>query len=286
MTGIIADSWCKHRRPSQGASFKPSKRGSRLKKFTVIFPIVFTTVFLISLNFLIVDASATGISLEVTSGEGSEGAMGTVEVLFLLVLLSLLPSILLSMTSFVRIVIVLSFVRNALGLQQTPPNQVLIGIALFLTLFVMTPTFNSINEIAYEPYKNGEISFEEAKDNAVQPMKAFMLKQTQKKDLQLFIDISGTELPEVESNEDLVQVLGLDVLVPSFLTSELKRAFTIGFLLFLPFLIIDIVVSSTLMSMGMVMLPPTTISLPFKILLFVLVDGWGLLFGTLASGFR
>lgn len=261
-------------------------QGSRIKKFAVIFPVVFLVTLLISLNFLTVDAGAAGISLEVMPEEGAEGTLGTIEVLFLLVIVSLIPSILLSMTSFVRIVIVLSFVRNALGLQQTPPNQVLIGISLFLTLFVMTPTFKSINEAAYEPYKTGEITFEEAKENAVQPMKAFMLRQTQKKDLQLFIDISGTELPEVASNEELVQVLGLDVLVPSFLTSELKRAFTIGFLLFLPFLIIDIVVSSTLMSMGMVMLPPTTISLPFKILLFVLVDGWSLLFGTLVSGFR
>lgn len=272
--------------PRSQSSRLQRKKGCLVKRFAVIFPIVFTVIFLISLNFMIIDVDAAGISLEVTPEEGSEGTFGTIEVLFLLVLLSLLPSILLSMTSFVRIVIVLSFVRNAIGLQQTPPNQVLIGIALFLTLFVMTPTFKSINEAAYEPYKNGEISFDEAKENAVQPMKAFMLRQTFKKDLQLFLDISGSNLSEVGSNEELAEVVGLDVLVPSFLTSELKRAFTIGFLLFLPFLIIDVVVSSTLMSMGMVMLPPTTISLPFKILLFVLVDGWNLLFGALASGFR
>jgi flagellar biosynthetic protein FliP len=269
------------------AQNKISIRNFKLKKFIILFLITFVFVFMLCSRFFGLEVQAAGITLEVTPDEGTEGgALGTIEVLFLLVIVSLLPSILLAMTSFTRIVIVLSFVRNALGLQQTPPNQVLIGIALFLSLFVMTPTFREINEIAYAPYRNGEISFEQAKENAVQPLKVFMLKQTQKKDLQLFLDISGKQLPEVTSNEELSDTLGLDVLVPSFLTSELKRAFTIGFLLFLPFLIIDIVVSSTLMSMGMVMLPPTTISLPFKILLFVLVDGWNLLFGTLVSGFR
>ena len=262
-------------------------RKFRFKKFIILFLITFTFVFILSTQVLGVEVRAAGINLEITPEEGAEGgALGTIEVLFLLVIVSLLPSILLSMTSFTRIVIALSFVRNALGLQQTPPNQVLIGIALFLSLFVMSPTLKEINEVAYAPYRNGEISFEQARENAVKPLKVFMLKQTQKKDLQLFLDISGKQLPEVGSAEELTDVLGLDVLVPSFLTSELKRAFTIGFLLFLPFLIIDIVVSSTLMSMGMVMLPPTTISLPFKILLFVLVDGWNLLFGTLVSGFR
>jgi len=262
-------------------------RKFRFKKFIILFLITFTFVFILSTQVLGVEVRAAGINLEITPEEGTEGgALGTIEVLFLLVIVSLLPSILLSMTSFTRIVIALSFVRNALGLQQTPPNQVLIGIALFLSLFVMSPTLQEINEVAYAPYRNGEISFEQARENAVKPLKVFMLKQTQKKDLQLFLDISGKQLPEVGSAEELTDVLGLDVLVPSFLTSELKRAFTIGFLLFLPFLIIDIVVSSTLMSMGMVMLPPTTISLPFKILLFVLVDGWNLLFGTLVSGFR
>ncbi|NLM60819.1 MAG: flagellar type III secretion system pore protein FliP [Clostridiales bacterium] len=262
-------------------------RKFRFKKFIILFLITFTFVFILSTQVLGVEVRAAGINLEITPEEGTEGgALGTIEVLFLLVIVSLLPSILLSMTSFTRIVIALSFVRNALGLQQTPPNQVLIGIALFLSLFVMSPTLKEINEVAYAPYRNGEISFEQARENAVKPLKVFMLKQTQKKDLQLFLDISGKQLPEVGSAEELTDVLGLDVLVPSFLTSELKRAFTIGFLLFLPFLIIDIVVSSTLMSMGMVMLPPTTISLPFKILLFVLVDGWNLLFGTLVSGFR
>lgn len=259
----------------------------KLKKFIILFSVTFAVVLLLSSSFLGVEVRAAGISLDITPEQGTEeGALGTLEVLFLLVIVSLLPSILLSMTSFTRIVIALSFVRNALGLQQTPPNQVLIGIALFLSLFVMAPTFKEINEVAYTPYRDGEINFEQARENAVKPLKEFMLKQTHKKDLQLFLDISGKQLPEVTSPEELTDVLGLDVLVPSFLTSELKRAFTIGFLLFLPFLIIDIVVSSTLMSMGMVMLPPTTISLPFKILLFVLVDGWNLLFGTLVSGFR
>jgi flagellar biosynthetic protein FliP len=150
----------------------------------------------------------------------------------------------------------------------------------------MAPVFKEINETAYKPYREGQITMEQAGENAAKPLKIFMLRQTQKKDLQLFLEISGTNVSQTNGNEELAEALGLEVLVPSFITSELKRAFTIGFLLFLPFLIIDIVVSSTLMSMGMVMLPPTTISLPFKILLFILVDGWNLLLGTLVQGFR
>jgi flagellar biosynthetic protein FliP len=173
-----------------------------------------------------------------------------------------------------------------MGLQQSPPNQVLIGLSLFLTLFIMAPVMKDINETAYKPYRDGQITMEQAGEKAAKPLKAFMLRQTQKKDLQLFLDISGAEIPETKTNEELADNLGLDVLVPAFITSELKRAFTIGFLLFLPFLIIDIVVSSTLMSMGMVMLPPSMIALPFKVLLFVLVDGWNLLLGTLVQGFR
>ena len=207
-------------------------------------------------------------------------AAETIEILFLLTILTLLPSILIMMTSFTRIIIVLSFLRNALGLQQTPPNQVLIGIAIFLSLFIMSPVITEINTTAYEPYKQEQITQDEFLNKASIPMKNFMLKQTKKEDLDLFMRLSKTE--KVDDPKDL----SMTVVIPSFMTSELKRAFTIGFLIFIPFLIIDMIVSSTLMSMGMIMLPPVMISLPFKLLLFVLVDGWGLLFKTLFSSFN
>lgn len=214
--------------------------------------------------------------------------MGTLEVLFLLVILALAPSIVIMMTSFTRIIIVLSFLRNALGTQQSPPNQILIGLSLFLTLFIMMPVLNEINTQAYAPFNAGTITQEVAVQRAIKPLKQFMLKQTQAKDMDLFLSISrpGENLEKIDrTNLDELSKLGLEIIVPSFITSELKRAFTIGFLLFIPFLIIDMVVSSTLMSMGMVMLPPSMIALPFKIMLFVLVDGWGLLMGALVRGF-
>ncbi|MGD9568618.1 MAG: flagellar type III secretion system pore protein FliP [Sedimentibacter sp.] len=210
-------------------------------------------------------------------------AAETVEILVLLTVISLLPSILIMMTAFTRIIIVLSFLKNALGLQQTPPNQVLIGIALLLTLFIMSPVINEINTEAYEPYKNEEISQEEFYDKASQPIKIWMLKQTGKSELKMFTDMANKE--EIH-NAASVDDLPLTVVIPSFVTSELKRAFIIGFLLYIPFLIIDMIVSSVLMSMGMMMLPPVMISMPFKILLFVVVDGWSLLFKTLITTFN
>lgn len=247
-------------------------------------------------------AAVPTITVDLGSGAAGDGTLGALELLFFLALLALAPSILVMMTSFTRIVIVLSFLRSALGTQQSPPNQVVVGLALFLTLFIMMPTLREINETAYQPYRAGVIEQEEAMDRMVQPMKVFMLKQTKPKDLSLFLSIAqsrgwegipeGTPdetaqlLSDVEQNQQRLLSLGLEIIVPSFVTSELKRAFEIGFLLFLPFLIIDMVVSSTLMSMGMVMLPPSMIALPFKLMMFVLVDGWGQLFGTLVSGFR
>lgn len=204
----------------------------------------------------------------------------TLELLLMLTVIALLPSILVMMTSFTRIVIILSFVRNALGVQQVPPNMVMIGISLFLTLFIMDPVISEINTDAYEPYKQQEISQEEALERAQGPMKEFMLRQTELSSVNMYIDLSGTK--EVEELTELP----MTVIIPAFMTSELKRAFMSGFLLFLPFLLIDIVVSTTLMSMGMFMLPPATISLPFKLLLFVTVDGWQLLFSTLVQSFR
>jgi flagellar biosynthetic protein FliP len=208
------------------------------------------------------------------------GRVPTLELFLILTIISLLPSILVMMTSFTRIIIVLSFTRNALGIQQSPPNMVLVGIALFLTLFIMDPVIKDVNTNAYQPYVKEEINQEEALKRAQVPMKEFMLKQTEKTTLDLFIDLSNTEKPE--NLEDLP----MTVVIPSFMTSELKRAFTAGFMIFLPFMLVDIVVSSTLMSMGMVMLPPAMISLPFKLLLFVTVNGWELLFTNLVKSFH
>lgn len=205
----------------------------------------------------------------------------TLEILVLMTVLMLLPSIVVMMTSFTRIIIILSFTRNAIGIQQTPPNMVLVGIALFLTLFIMNPVIQRVNTEAYQPYKEGTLTQQEALDTAQVPMKEFMLKQTEKSSLKLFREMSGND-GEVENLTDLP----LTVIIPSFMTTELKRGFSAGLLLFLPFLLIDIIVSSTLMSMGMIMLPPATIALPFKLLLFVTVNGWELLFASIVKGFN
>ncbi len=203
----------------------------------------------------------------------------TLEILFMLTVLMLLPSIVVMMTSFLRIIIILSFTRTAIGVQQTPPNIVLVGMAIFLSLFIMNPVIQQIDTDAYQPYKAGEMTQEEALDKAVVPMKQFMLKQTEVSALNLFTDAADSE--QVDNPEEL----SLVVIVPAFVTSELKRAFTAGLLLYIPFLLIDIIVSSTLMSMGMIMLPPATIALPFKLLLFVTVNGWELLFASIINGF-
>lgn len=208
------------------------------------------------------------------------GRVPTLELFLILTIISLLPSILVMMTSFTRIVIILSFTRNALGVQQTPPNMVLVGIALFLTLFIMDPVIKDINTNAYQPYIKEEITQEEALKRAQVPMKRFMLKQTETETLDLFLDMSGTTKPEN------IEDVPMTVVIPSFMTSELKRAFTAGFMIFLPFMLVDIIVSTTLMSMGMVMLPPAMISLPFKLLLFVTVNGWELLFKSLVTSFH
>lgn len=204
----------------------------------------------------------------------------TLDILLMLTIISLLPSLVIMVTSFTRTVIILSFLRNAMGIQQTPPNMVLVGIALFLTLFIMDPVIKEINTTAYEPYKNQQITQEQALKRAEVPLKSFMLRNTEKSSLNLFTEMAKQE--KVERIEDLP----MTVVIPAFMTSELKRGFTAGFLLYIPFLLIDIIVSSTLMSMGMMMLPPAMISLPFKLLLFVTVDGWELLFSTIVKSFR
>ncbi|ABI56331.1 flagellar type III secretion system pore protein FliP [Alkalilimnicola ehrlichii MLHE-1] len=218
-------------------------------------------------------------ALRITEGEDGQTWSLSLQVLILMTLLTLLPAGLLMMTSFTRIIIVLAILRQAMGTASTPSNQVLIGLALFLTLFVMAPVFQEVHDTALAPYLAEEMAPDEALEAASEPMRGFMIAQTRESDLGLFLRIAGYD--QVDSPDDVP----FTVLVPAFMTSELKTAFTIGFIIYLPFLVIDLVVASTLMSMGMLMLSPMIISLPFKILLFVLVDGWSLLMGTLASSF-
>jgi flagellar biosynthetic protein FliP len=218
------------------------------------------------------------LTVQSAAGGGQTYSL-TIQVLLLMTAVTMLPAILLMMTAFTRIVIVLGILRQAIGAGNTPPNQVLIGLALFLTLFVMSPVVERINEDAYKPYAAGTIDATVAMDRAVVPLKKFMLDQTRESDIATFVRISGGK------GYATPQDVPIMILVPSFVTSELKTSFLIGFLLFIPFVIIDLVVASVLMSMGMMMLSPVLISLPFKLMLFVLVDGWALVMGTLASSF-
>lgn len=208
------------------------------------------------------------------------GNVPALDIIMLLTFAALLPSIVVMMSSFMRIIIILSFTRNAMGVQQTPPNMVLTGMALFLSLYIMSPVISQINTVAYEPYKNGEITQQEAVSRMADPLKQFMLRNTEKDTLDHFVQMSKQEVKKD------VKEYPLTVVVPAFMTSELKKGFLAGFLIYLPFLLIDIVVSTTLMSMGMVMLPPTMVSLPFKLLLFITVNGWELLFSSLVQSFR
>ncbi|MCY8231843.1 flagellar type III secretion system pore protein FliP [Priestia endophytica] len=210
----------------------------------------------------------------------TESVSTTIKLLLLLTVFSLAPGILILMTCFTRVVVVLAFLRTALGTQQTPPTQVLIGLALFISFFVMAPTFSEVNKEALQPLFNNEISLDEAYDKAALPIKEFMTKYTREKDLALFLNYEGAEKPES------MEEIPMRALVPAFAISELKTAFQIGFMIFVPFLVIDMIVSSILMSMGMMMLPPVMISLPFKILLFVLVDGWNLVIKSLLLSFQ
>ena len=216
-------------------------------------------------------------------------ASQSLEVILLVTILSLAPSLLVMMTSFGRIIICFSFLRTAMQTKSTPPNMVLTGLALFLTIFIMWPVFAEINEVAYQPYAAGEITTEEAIAKAGEPLKTFMLKQTSNDDMQFFLNLSGQSVSEDFSEitmENYADELGFEVVIPAFVVSELKRAFQMGFLIFIPFLVIDLVVSSTLMAMGMMMLPPAMISLPFKIIFFVMIDGWYMLSGSLVNSFH
>ena len=218
-------------------------------------------------------------NLTVTYQDGEGNVSGTLRILITLTLIALAPTLVIMMTSFTRILIVMHFVRSALGTQSAPPNQVLIGLSLFLTFFIMNPVITQINDTAVKPFEAGELTQTEFLDTAVQPLREFMYGQTQTKDVRLFLDIAKIE--SVENLDDIPT----RVLVPAFMISELRTAFIIGFLIYIPFIVIDMVVASTLMSMGMMMLPPTTISMPFKILLFVLADGWSLVIGNLVKTF-
>ncbi|MDL2294135.1 flagellar type III secretion system pore protein FliP [Ruminococcaceae bacterium OttesenSCG-928-D13] len=232
-----------------------------------------------------VTAHATDFTINMSAGEEA-GNMGALEVIFIFAFLSLLPSLFLMFTSFTRIVIVLSFIRNAMGTGQSPPNMVLTGLSLILTLFIMMPVLNAMNEAAFVPYQAGQLTLQEALDAAVVPVKTFMIAQTEDKSLSLFIELAEVEMPEEGMPDEELVNLPLTVVAPAFVVSEITRAFKMGFYIFLPFLVVDLVISSILMSMGMVMLPPAMISLPFKILLFVMVDGWHLVIETLMNSFR
>ena len=223
--------------------------------------------------------SAVGLTLDL--GTSSAQQVGTsLQILMLMTVLSLAPAILMLMTSFTRIIIVLSFVRNALGTQQLPPNQVIVGLALFLTYFIMVPTWTQINTNAVQPYMKNQITQTEALAKAEEPLRNFMFRQTREKDLELFVGLSKMERPKTYRD------VPTHVLIPAFVISELKTAFQMGFAIFIPFIVIDMIVSSTLMSIGMLMLPPMMISLPFKLLLFVLVDGWHLVIESLVTSFK
>jgi flagellar biosynthesis protein FliP len=219
------------------------------------------------------------ISIAMDKAKGPEDVSVVIQIFAALTLLSIAPAILIMLTSFTRFIIVFSLLRQAMGTQQMPPNQILVGLAMFLTFYVMTPVWQDVNQNAVQPYLDKKISSEQAINTALTPIRKFMYKQIREKDLALFIEIAGLKRPDTPADVPTM------VMIPSFIISELKTAFELGFLLFIPFLIIDMVVASVLLSMGMMMLPPIMISLPFKLLLFVLVDGWHLIVGSLVKGF-
>lgn len=227
--------------------------------------------FIIHVSFADTAIDIPDINITINSEEGAVKIADSIQILILITILTVLPSILIMMTTFTRFIIVLGFIRRALSLQTTPPNQTLIGLSIFMTLFVMAPVFSNVYDNAYKPLSEGAISAEVAYERAETPIKEFMLRQVRSKDLALFLGISGEE--DVQKPEDIP----LKALIPAFILSELKLGFEIGFLIFLPFIVIDMIVASTLMALGMMMLPPVMISLPIKVLLFIMVDGWNLI---------
>lgn len=246
------------------------------KHASVIFLFLAT---LIGGQFVFAQVTLPTVNLGFKTTQNPTEVVNTIKLVIMMTVLTLAPAILIMMTGFTRILIVLSFLRQAMGVQQMPPNQLLIGLSLFLTFFVMNPAFKEINEKAVQPYVNGTISQDVAIDSALLPLRRFMFAQTRDQDLSLFVKMARVEQPKTRADVPTV------VLIPAFIVSELKTAFMIGFIIFLPFLIIDILAASVLMAMGMMMVPPAVISLPFKIMLFVLVDGWSLLIGSMVKSF-
>ena len=256
------------------------KHGRKIIVISLCISAVFALFSILTVRAMAAEDDNNLISIGISAGDGSDLA-SVLQMLLVLTVISLAPSILMLVTSFTRIVIVMHFTRAALGTQTVPPNQVIVGLSLFLTFFIMAPTFNEVYQSAIEPLTRSEVTAEEAFDIGVKPLRQFMLKQVSTKDLDTFLRIAEYEEGSITSEDDIP----LRVLIPSFIISELRIAFIIGFLIYLPFIVIDMVVASTLMSMGMMMLPPTTISMPFKILLFVLADGWNLVIGNLVRTF-
>ncbi len=247
-------------------------------KKEVFLSLVFATFFFIGFD-LFAQVTLPNINMGLKSTNNPQEIVSAIKIIIALTVLTLAPAILIMMTSFTRIIIVLSFVRQALGTQQMPPNQLLVGLALFLTLFIMSPFFSQVNKNALQPFLEGKITQEVAFNNAMSPMRKFMFNQTRDSDLELFLNLSNSPQPKTRAD------VSSATLIPAFVISELKTAFQIGFIIYLPFLVIDMVAASVLMAMGMMMLPPVIISLPFKILIFVFVDGWALLVGSLVKSF-
>ncbi|MGM0461901.1 MAG: flagellar type III secretion system pore protein FliP [Fibrobacterota bacterium] len=235
--------------------------------------------FCILLTNIGANPSLPSLSVSMAQTENPEEVANVLQIVFLITILSIAPSILIMMTSFVRIIIVLSFIRRALGINTMPPDQILVALSLFLTFFIMSPVLTEINDEALQPYLNEEISWDDGIARAGAPMKGFMLRQVHEKDVALLLRISDRDVPDTPED------LSFSVLIPSFMISELKTAFIIGFIIFVPFVVLDMIVASVLLSMGMMMLPPIMISLPFKIILFVLVDGWNLIIKELVTSF-
>lgn len=259
---------------------KASNAMGGIKKTALLFFVVLLIFQISGQTYAATTIEIPDININITGEDGEVEVANSIQILLLLTVLSLAPSILIMMTSFTRFVIVLSFVRRALSLQSTPPNQTLIGLALFLTFFVMGPVFSDAYENAYIPMQEGTVTLEEAVDLASDPFRDFMLRQVRSKDLALFLELADIE--SVESEQDIP----MTVIIPSFIISELKLSFEIGFLIFVPFIVVDMIVASTLMALGMMMLPPVMISLPIKVLLFIMVDGWHLMVEKLILSIR
>ncbi len=245
----------------------------RVTKFVLLFLLIFS-------NATEAAPIIPSVNVEVGTADTPEQVSTTLQIIALLTIVTIAPGIMMMTTSFIRIVVIIGFLRNALGTQNVPPNQVILGLAMFLTFYLMAPYWSQANDTGLQPYLEGQISQEEAIDNVLAPMREFMFRQTRESDLALFVNLSEAERPETQDD------VSTAVLIPAFMISELKTGFQIGFMIYIPFIVIDMIVATTLMSMGMMMLPPVMISLPFKILLFVMIDGWHLLINSIIVSFR